>query len=189
MKISRVVSIFALLLALAGCTKDGLAPASEQDGVVASRAKEYVTKPIELRVEAITDPSSGRIACLPANTGASAPAAGWMQGHITHLGQLNMPQSPLAHVNCELVFDENWHPLKVVIRGSHGYWTGANGDRLDWAGSYESYLDGTFSGDLDIVGGTGRFEGATGNLKGSGYVDPETGYAVSTGKGYITIPK
>lgn len=189
MKIIRVVSTFALLFVLAGCSKDSLTPVSVQDAMVSPRAREYVTKPIELRVEAITDPSSGRIACQPLNTGASAPAAGWMQGHITHLGLLNMPESPWAHGSCELIFDENWKPVKVVIRGSHGRWTGANGDRLDWQGSYESYLDGTFSGDLDIVGGTGRFEGATGNLKGNGYVDPQTGYAVSRGEGYITIPK
>ncbi|MCK6691598.1 MAG: hypothetical protein L6Q97_05790 [Thermoanaerobaculia bacterium] len=91
--------------------------------------------------------------------------------------------------NCELIFDENWQPVKIAIRGSHGHWTGANGDQLDWEGSYEAFFDGTFTADLDIVGGTGRFERATGNIKGGGYNDPETGYAVSEGKGYITILK
>ena len=186
----------ALLLFLAGCQKDLPVPAdvtNEQEALVQNgpttldfRAKEYVTKPMKLWVEAITDLNQGGISCVPAGV---APKGGWMQGHATHLGVLNALESPWEHGSCVLVFDENGNPVKVAISGSHGTWTSANGDKLFWEGSYESFFDGTFTGDLDITGGTGKFTGAFGNVKGGGYVDPETGYAVSTAEGYIAIPK
>ncbi|MBK8706293.1 MAG: hypothetical protein IPN33_23835 [Saprospiraceae bacterium] len=182
----------ALLLFLAGCQKDLPVPAdvtNEQEALVQNgstldfRAKEYVTKPIKAWVEAITDYSQGGLDCGLPNK------AGWMQGNATHLGKLNMLESPWEHGSCEVIFDEYWNPVKILITGSQGHWTGANGDRLEWEGSYESFFDGTFTGDLDIIGGTGKFTGAFGNVKGGGYVDPETGYAVSTAEGWITIPK
>ncbi len=67
--------------------------------------------------------------------------------------------------------------------------TAANGDILFWQGVYEAFPDGTFSADMDFTGGTGRFENASGNVFGIGHTDPETGYAVGTAEGYITMLK
>ncbi|MCB9282844.1 MAG: hypothetical protein H6563_02125 [Lewinellaceae bacterium] len=174
--------LFAGLL-LAGCTSDMLAPADDSAGLE-FRKKEYVTKPMTMWLEAITDYSLGSISCLPAG---NVPAGGWMRGHATHMGQFNMEESPWAHGSCQLVFDPSGNLVKVLIEGSNGHWTAANGDVLNWQGTYESFLDGTFSADLNFAGGTGSFEGATGNVFGFGYVDPETGNAVGTAEGYITM--
>ena len=188
MKTNHFLLTSILLLFSTGCTKEALAPEIDPSALEL-RAKEYVTVPMKMWIEALTDFSLGGIACLPENSGVYMPAGGWMQGHATHMGQLQMPESPWAHGSCELVFDENGNLTMIAISGSHGHWTGANGDRLYWEGRYESYLDGTFFADLDIVSGTGKFADATGNVKGLGYVDPETGYAVGAPEGHLKILK
>ena len=191
MKTLKFFLIPALLFFLAACTEDVPAPAGvlDEQEAIDLRARGSITKPMKLWIEAITDESLGAVGCTAPFPGVAVPAGGWMQGHATHLGKLDRLESPWAHGSCELILDENWNPVMVAISGSHGAWAGANGDQIWWEGSYESYLDGTFSADLDIVGGTGRFEGATGNVKGIGHVDPVTSYAVGSPEGYITIPR
>lgn len=173
----------ALLFLFAGCAKDSLAPVEDN---LEFRAKEYVTKPMTMWIEAITDPAQGVISCIPFG---AFPAGGWMQGHATHMGQLIAEESPWNHGSCYLVFDPNGNFVKGVIEGSHGQWMAANGDILFWQGVYEAFPDGTFSADMDFTGGTGRFENASGNVFGVGQNDPETGYAVGTVEGTITMLK
>ncbi len=67
-----------------------LAPADDQNELEL-RAKEYVTKPMTMRLEAITDPAKGIITCFPFG---AFPAGGWMQGNATHMGQLITEDSP-----------------------------------------------------------------------------------------------
>jgi hypothetical protein len=140
---------------------------------------------MKMWIEAITDPTQGVIRCIP--FGAFS-AGGWMQGHATHMGEINPQGSPWHHGSCSLIFDAGGF-VKGVIEGSKGHWTAANGDILKWKGRYEAFPDGTFSADLNFDGGTGKFEGATGNVFGFGHNDPETGYAVGLAEGWITIPK
>ncbi|MBK7409913.1 MAG: hypothetical protein IPJ40_18810 [Saprospirales bacterium] len=175
--------LFAVLL-VAGCTSDMLAPADDSAGLE-FRKKEYVTKPMTMWLEAARDPAQDFIYCLP----GVFPAGGWMQGHATHMGQFIAEESPWAHGSCEMVLDANGNFVKFVISGSHGHWTAANGDVLNWEGTYEVFPDLTFSADMDFAGGTGKFDGATGNVFGFGHNDLETGLAIGTAEGYITILK
>jgi hypothetical protein len=62
--------------------------------------------------------------------------------------------------------------------------TAANGDEFWSTWTLTQQLDGTFTVDaLDIVGGTGRFAGATGTLNGAGWISRDTfeGYYTLTG--------
>jgi hypothetical protein len=187
MKTLKFFLIPALLLFLAACTEDVPTPADVPDGSAAIdvRAKESVTKPMKIWVEATIDYSVARKPCdCDPPCGVTIPAKGWMRGHATHMGKLNRMESPWEHGTCDLA--EN----KIVITGSHGIWTGANGDQIWWEGDYEVFFNGNFSADLDIVGGTGRFEGAVGNVRGDdGVTDPETGYGSGTAQGWVTVFK
>lgn len=196
MKTIRFLIIATLLLFIAGCQKDLPAPANvtdEQTAIMPDgsseldfRAKEYVTKPMKLWLEATIDPTQGTIGCIPFG---AFPAGGWMQGHATHMGQIILQGSPWNHGTCYMVFDSNGDFVKGVIEGSYGQWTAANGDVLKWKGTYEAFPDGTFSADFNFDGGSGKFEGATGNAFGIGHNDPVTGNAVGVAEGWITIPK
>lgn len=179
---TRFLILLAALL-MAGCTSDMLAPAGDADDLE-FRAKKYVTKPMTMWLEAAIDPTQGTISCIPFG---AFPAGGWMQGHATHMGQLDPAGSPWNHGSCYMVFNANGQFVKAVIEGSHGQWMAANGDILFWEGVYEVFPDGTYSADMDFTGGTGRFENASGNVFGIGQNDPETGLAVGTAEGYITM--
>lgn len=91
---------------------------------------------------------------------------------LTHLGL-----STITTTNCFTL------PAFVYVSGS-GTITAANGDQLFYEGSaadygttHPFYPDGSWEfGPLHIVGGSGRFEGATGRFDGWGMMD-ESGVA------------
>lgn len=186
MKTLRFFMIPALLLFVAACVKDVPTPADVPDGSAAIdvRTNESTTLPMKIWLEATIDYSAGRIDCEAPFPGLSVPAKGWMRGIANNLRRLNMLESPWEHGTCELMGD------RILITGSHGIWTGTDGDQIWWEGDYEVLFNGNFSADLDIVGGTGRYEGATGNVKGeNGVTDPATGYGSGSAQGWVTIFK
>jgi hypothetical protein len=184
MKTIKWLTTAILLFGLAACIKDSMAPTG--DDAVEFRKKESVTLPFKMHGCAITDPALGGISCSPFGM---IPKGGGMEGNATFLGFFKASESPWWHGSCEMIFDENGSFVKVAISGSHGWWTAANGDRLNWEGSYESFGDGTWTCDLDFTGGTGRFEDVSGNITALGWNDPENGYACARPEGYITFPK
>ena len=184
MKTLKFFLIPALLLFLAACVEDVPTPADVPDGSAAIdvRGKESVTLPMKGWVEeSIITGEMKDCECDPPCPGLSIPAGGWMRGHATHLGKFNVMESTWEHGSCNLVGN------KIVITGSNGIFCGANGDQIWWEGDYEVFFTGAYTADLDIVGGTGKFEGAFGNVKG--YSDGSGAYGSGYAEGWITIFK
>ncbi|MEX1288735.1 MAG: hypothetical protein AB1Z57_12405 [Acidimicrobiia bacterium] len=94
-------------------------------------------------------------------------------GTITHLGRVTW--------EAEHCFYDDF----MSFGASELTITAANGDQL--FGTYTGSMTGptTWLDDLTIVGGTGRFEGATGEVAESGWYDPDTEYMEITGEGWI----
>lgn len=97
-----------------------------------------------------------------------------LSGHGTHIGQLIKEESNMTGYDAYLM-TELLPQGKVVIAATYdGILTAANHDKL----SYISYIqiDVTkpptkiITGDVELTGGTGRFEGATGNCTINGIV-------------------
>ena len=108
-------------------------------------------------------------------------------GRMTHLGRLNPAQSRAQFNSCVMNFVDG-NPVSLV--GEAEVWlVGANGDEVALKGTLtRSFLDGSCLGEWDIMGGTGRFEGASGWMKTSERpVDNGTG-SVGRGSGKITPP-
>jgi len=152
------ISLFAisLLLMLIGCSDTGddistLAPNQDNSP---NLSKESV--PFNATMNGYVNPG-GSVSCDP----------GWatlnfeVQGEVLHCGN-----STLYGENCAQVTSQQ----AGVIENGFGTLTAANGDKIyvAYSGTYEfdTYPPtmGTFSITGTIVGGTGRFEGATGSI-------------------------
>jgi hypothetical protein len=105
-------------------------------------------------------------------------------GTATHLGRL-------AFEGSDCIFFTG--SITGFATDGRGTWTAANGDQLD------STFTATFAGDpglpvpvifeMDLNGGTGRFEDATGHMTGTGELiatGANTGIAVITWSGWIS---
>ncbi len=180
MKTFKCLLITAVLFLLAGCVKDTVVPAGEEG--MEFRAPKSVTVPMKVWVEeSLVNEELAKKACdLPWVT---IPPGGWMRGHATHLGKFKVMESTWEHGSCNVYMNEG----KLIITGSEGIFAGANGDQVRWKGDYEVYFAGGYSADLDIVGGTGRFENAIGNIKG--YSDGSGAYGSGYAEGWIKIFK
>jgi hypothetical protein len=180
MKTFKFFLIPAMLFFLAGCVKDTAVPADAE--ALEFRAPESVTVPMKVWVEeSYVNEELPRKPCdIP---GPTIPAGGWMRGHATHLGTFNVQESTWEHGVCNVYPSEN----KLVITGSEGIFAGANGEQIWWKGDYEVFFTGGYSVDMNIVGGTGRFESATGTLHG--YSDGSGAYGSGYAEGWITIYK
>ena len=94
-------------------------------------------------------------------------------GTITHLGRVTWEAEHCFYA------DFTFGGAELTI-------TAANGDQL--FGTYDGMMTGatTWIDTMIILDGTGRFEGATGEVAESGWVDMDSGYMEVTGEGWIT---
>jgi hypothetical protein len=100
----------------------------------------------------------------------------FLAGQALHLGKLNGVLSTLHHDNCNISFAD-----AELTTGVSGQITGANGDKITYAG--DDVIDitallipsentsGSITGHWTITGGTGKFAGATGSIDIAGTVD------------------
>jgi hypothetical protein len=95
-------------------------------------------------------------------------------GTITHLGRVSWEAT-----HCFYDDYMTFGNAEITV-------TAANGDQL--FGTYNGTMSGptTWVDELTILGGTGRFLGATGEVAESGWYDPDSGYMEITGEGWIT---
>lgn len=93
-------------------------------------------------------------------------------GTITHLGRVTWEAE-----HCFFA-DFTFGEAELTI-------TAANGDQL--FGTYAGSMTGetTWVDTMIILDGTGRFDGATGEVAESGWYDPDTGYVEIIGEGWI----
>lgn len=98
----------------------------------------------------------------PQKPTAYLPRAGWLSGYATHAGELQMMNSPMTAVSAHFDFVN----MKVVWVTT-GKNTAANGDYYYYydATSYSNPMDGSFTGDVFMRDGIGKFKGMTGTVQ------------------------
>jgi len=139
---------------------------------------------MEMKVwfSALPNPELGFLPCAPQAAGIAIPTGGYIQGHATQIDEVNSSLSPYTIENCYL---RNADELVEVIKGTI---TNRRGDTFRYRGQMViNFAKQTIGGDMTILEGTGKMEGATGTVHTSGTLDSDTGTASWTGFGIITF--
>lgn len=174
-----LIMVLAVFM-LAACQKDNTADSLVNDEIGANKGeKKRVTRPIFSSLESDPDLSLPPLACA---TGGFAGGGALFYGTITHLGKVS---GNVVNQSCEYLPDGR---LKITSRDKS---VAANGDFLYTEGeiffTIVSATTATITGGSKIVGGTGRFEGATGFFVYENMVyDLATGHESHTAYGEIT---
>jgi hypothetical protein len=107
-----------------------------------------------------------------------------VSGNATHLGELDMAQSPLYGVDCS--FD----PATGIVTATLDMtFMNYAGDGLRILGQSDMSVNGPASGSYTVMEGFGKLAGATGDLNTKGQLDPATITAEFEVYGKITVPK
>ena len=158
-RIMNIAAIAALLLGLAACQKDDNSSANNSSQAE-NKLKNAVTRPFNSH-------STGTIAFSYSEDNECYPAFIQTQfigsGTGTHIGN---------HTS-------EWYVCSTPEGGLAGTFygtvTAANGDKIYYSQPDPSVFTidefGNVTGEFDITGGTGRFEGATGHLNTTGVDD------------------
>lgn len=140
------------------------------DGATAQYARTSAPTfvPIKGEAELAVDPSGGQLPCYVPGTDIVAtmfPARFVSEGQFSHLGRTT---SVIELLSCTANVDG-----KVSGPGTAVH-TAANGDALhaDWTGTFAE--DGSSVLTIEFTGGTGRFNGVSGEAAGAGQSDPTT---------------
>jgi hypothetical protein len=151
-----------------------------------TKGPETGVKPMKFDGVIITNPSSGATVCAP--EGQPYPyiahaRTGWLTGNQTHGGKLIMEQSTWEISSCSTDFATGLNTSQIS-----GVNTVANGDSYTFTCIMTVNI---FTNDviinLNIIGGTGIFEGATGQMSCTG-IHTENGIPIS-GEGFLNFPK
>ncbi len=126
------------------------------------------------------------VVCIPPEAEIAVPEINAGEGNATHLGILDRDQSPLFVVDCNLNFDDPEDPkvittLDITLRNKKG-------DGIRLLGQSTISLSGPASGSYEIIEGFGKFSGATGSAKTTGFFNPEAGSAEFNVDGMVTQP-
>jgi hypothetical protein len=181
------ISGFALptLLFLAACQSspdEFASPAGEQ--TVAQRSQ----RPFNARIQSSLDVSSAFTACSGDLPEFAIPDH-FLDGQATHLGNLDEALSTLHHDDCNVSF-----ATLLLTAGVSGQLAAANGDLVFYTGDDAIDLTGLLTGTATtgaitgtwtIIGGTGRFNEASGSFSINGVVDFVTGTFNAVAKGTI----
>jgi len=167
-----------ILLVIAAVIISGFSRDSQTDGT-----KDAVVKPFKASCVILPDDAGGLIPCNPVSSGITHRRYGFLQGHQTHGGELITAQSTWEIISCSTNPATLLNTSQVV-----GVNTVSNGDTYTW---YCTMLIDFFTLDVTlnvtVTGGTGRFEGATGEIILSGKM---TGHGIPcTGEGFLSFPK
>lgn len=177
----RTLKILLVLVAviLSGFSKDSQA---DENVLLKKRSDAGVVVPLKFHGGTMPDLSSGRTVCTPAEYGASIVRSGWMQGEQTHGGKLIPEQSRWEIPSCTFNGTE-------TVSDCYGTITVANGDSYFFTAIMTiNPFTRAVSCNVNIIGGTGRFEGATGQLTLNGSLG--SGSVVTwSGEGSISFPK
>lgn len=155
-----LISFFVILLMmLVACTQDQFV---QDEDLMLKKAK----VPVPLKADFCFTPNMDAppmlIVGLPADQPTSyLPSAGWLSGHATHSGELQMMESPMTAVSAHFDFVN-----MRVVWVTTGKNTAANGDYYYYdATSYSNPIDGSFTGDVSMRDGIGKFKGMTGTVQ------------------------
>jgi hypothetical protein len=121
--------------------------------------------------------------CAP---GSPSPGGMYMGGWGTGTEEIQLMQSPFFMDGCE--FDGQ---NMIITSWGHGTVTVENGDSYNITGRVKHNLANmTFTGDVKIIDGTGKYKGAFGEVKMyDGWVDMNTGKNYWKYDGWIVFKK
>jgi hypothetical protein len=158
--------------------KDENAPEMLKYGAVPGGVK----KPIKVAFYSMVFPGNP-VKCMPDGANFYLPAGFYVGGTSSHTGQVQIMKSPFTIVACGFT-----GPTELMMTGN-GIITAANGDEYYYtATSYSNMTNLTFTGPVVVNGGTGRFEGCTGELTMTGNQKPD-GSSTWTAEGWIITKK
>lgn len=162
------LAVIAILTAGSGCTDDApIAPVTTAAALQGRGAPSVIALPLQLRLDGTSAAPLDPDRCAPLLTvGLRSTGIGTRLGRFTGV-----------HSQCIDPTGELQDPLSFT--GGRAAFTSANGDELlvTYAGSLiPTARAGVFALDnpVEIVGGTGRFAGATGTARAWGEVDLTT---------------
>lgn len=168
-----LLSIFAL-----GCEK--LADVTPMESEQLELKKGEIVVPAKCWFTTVLDPTIPFVTCVPEEYGVKIPGGGWMKGHETHGGKLNEELSKWNIPGCYL--GPGPDQLTEIVTGIH---TVANGDSYFYEGTLTiNYVTGALTGEIDITGGTGKYEDATGHVTLNGTQNMELMQATFYGEGF-----
>jgi hypothetical protein len=174
MKKLTIIAFAAALLA--ACSKDSLETNPSASSTNLGAAKVSVARPFTANFFATADANASipPTSCSGDLPGFSAPDF-LISGIATHLGQMNAAVSRLHHVGCDLSFATMLLTTNVTVDlvASDGDVVHCSGDDVVNVASLlmQTGTTGSITGTWNIIGGTGRFEGATGIITIDGVVD------------------
>jgi len=165
-----------ILLVVAFVIFSGFARDSQTNGT-----KEGVGVPIKVWVTIFPDHSTGDIACTPEAFGVSLARYGYNQGHQTHGGKLIPELSRWEITDCIIANMQSISQVNAVH-------TLANGDSYSFTCvMIIDLVTKNVAINCTVTGGTGRYEGATGEITVQG------GYSGNSipcyGEGFISFLK
>jgi len=188
MKNIKIIALAVLLVT--ACKKEDT---TEPAGFTShkSTAKMIVALPfdVDFHTTVDTDPSIPPTPCSGDLPGL-ANAGYFLHGTATHMGLIKPAQSRGQDVSCNLSF-----ATALLYTTVAGQIAAANGDLVYYTGSdtinvynllTSSGTTGAITGKWTIIGGSGRFAGATGSFTISGLVDFTGPTLRFKGKGTIT---
>jgi hypothetical protein len=164
-----------ILLLLGGVILSGFSIGPQTYGT-----KEDVVVPMKFWLSIFPVHSTGDIACIPEEAGITLAKYGYLKGHQTHGGQFIPELSTWEITNCSL-------SPGLSVSQVNGTITVANGDSYTWNCIMTISVTGSVALDATITGGTGRFDGATGEIVLTGVFDEVE--IPCSGEGYIHFLK
>jgi len=182
----KITLLLILTAFLFGCEKDAtLNESNDLDSEQIALKKAELTLKHKCWLTAVSDLTIPFTPCVPAEYNVQVPGGGWMKGHETHGGKLIMELSTWAITECYL--GPGPTQLTEMVEGTH---TVANGSYYHYSGTLTvDFTNGDLTGEIDLLGGSGKYEGVTGHLTISGKQNFETLVATFTGEGFLIFPK
>ena len=120
---------------------------------------------------------------IDCSNGVAVMKTNAVNGNATHIGLADRSMSPLIVESCD--FDPSTGiitaELNVTVKNSKG-------DGIRFLGTSNMNVAGPSSGNYVIVEGFGKFEGATGELSTTGFLNAAEGSAEFKAEGFITQP-
>jgi hypothetical protein len=154
------------LIAYSCSQETSLDPAENLEAYSAKSNKgAKATRAIRGKINNDADISVQPVLCSPSGAGITL-TTNFIYGNMTHLGKIQ-PGSFGRPIECEAVLAEG--KINSVYEVNY---IGAHGDEIRTRENVTiifnpedpTFNTGTFEGTIEIMGGTGRFEGATGNM-------------------------
>ncbi|WP_167605051.1 hypothetical protein [Maribellus sediminis] len=177
--------LIGILILCVACQDDFVEP---ENAPVTKSAKYERTKTFELRghVSSIPDFNGPFVSCLPEGSGLVLAETGWVSGQVNILGQLMPEKCTYEGVSCEMDLTDG---VPTVFITANVELVRNNGDKIILVSHMVlDPLINEISGYNEYIGGTGRFEGVTGECNIiNGVLDPDTGIASWEEVGEITL--